>query len=76
MAEFRARMAELYRRVVGVEKMSGVDRVWFPGEMEQVRARERRKAGIPYAAEEIKALNAEAARVGLKGIEIADEAPR
>lgn len=32
--EFKARMQYLYDRVVGSQRMNGVDRVYFPGEIE------------------------------------------
>lgn len=66
--EFRDRMDQLYHRVVSSEKMHSVDRIYFPGEIEQLREEERRKTGIPYVREEIVALNQEAERVGVKQI--------
>ncbi|PHH74246.1 hypothetical protein CDD82_5035 [Ophiocordyceps australis] len=62
--EFRDRMQYLYERVVGSAKMQGVDRIYFPGEIERLTEAERTKSGIPLVAAEIDALNAEAARVG------------
>jgi len=53
---------------VNSEKMAGVDRIYFPGEIEQLTEVERRKSGIPYVAAEIDALNAEARRVGAQDI--------
>ena len=50
------------------EKMTGVDRIYFPGEIEQLTEAERRRSGIPYVAAEIDALNAEARRVGAPDI--------
>lgn len=35
MGEFKARMQHLYDRVVGSDKMPGVERIYFPGELEQ-----------------------------------------
>jgi len=55
-------------QVVNSEKMAGVDRIYFPGEIEQLTEVERRKSGIPYVAAEIDALNAEARRVGAQDI--------
>lgn len=63
--DFRARMKYLYERVVGSEKMAGVERIYFPGEVELVRRDERLKSGIPYAHEEIELLNQEAKEAGL-----------
>ncbi|KAI1964692.1 hypothetical protein LOZ58_001379 [Ophidiomyces ophidiicola] len=58
--DFKARMDYLYRRVVGCEKMGGVDRIYYPGEIEQLTARRRMIEGIPYVRAEIEALNREA----------------
>lgn len=44
--------------------MEGVERIYFPGEIEQLTEVERVKTGIPYVDAEIDALNAEAKRVG------------
>ncbi|ORY61615.1 Malate/L-lactate dehydrogenase [Pseudomassariella vexata] len=66
--EFKARMKYLYERVVGAEKMVGVDRIYFPGEIEINRNEERLKTGIPYAKAEIEALNKEAESIGVKPI--------
>ncbi|KAG9852905.1 Malate/L-lactate dehydrogenase, partial [Aureobasidium melanogenum] len=66
--EFKQRIEYLYNRVVNCEKMAGVDRIYFPGEIEQLTEAERKKAGIPYVTAEIEALNAEARRVGAPDI--------
>jgi LDH2 family malate/lactate/ureidoglycolate dehydrogenase len=68
--EFKERMDVLYRKVVGSEKMAGVERIYMPGEIEQLRHGERLKSGIPYTAGEIAELNAEADRVGIKHMEV------
>ncbi|KIW62932.1 hypothetical protein PV04_09820 [Phialophora macrospora] len=62
--DFKGRMDYLYQRVVGSETMAGVERIYFPGEIEQITAAERSKSGIPLVKAEIDALNAEAERVG------------
>ncbi|EGR45728.1 uncharacterized protein TRIREDRAFT_67718 [Trichoderma reesei QM6a] len=62
--EFRDRMEYLYRRVVGSEKAAGVERIYFPGEIEQLTQRERERSGIPLVRAEVDALNEEARRVG------------
>ncbi|KAI0468520.1 Malate/L-lactate dehydrogenase [Xylaria cf. heliscus] len=64
LEDFRARMDYLYQRVVGTDKAAGVDRIYFPGEIEQLRKEEREKTGIPLVQAEIDALNEEAKRVG------------
>jgi len=70
LEEFRDRMGVLYDRVVGCEKMKGVERIYFPGEIEQVTHEERLKTGIPFVEAEIEALNKEAELVGSMKIEI------
>ncbi|KAK7956606.1 uncharacterized protein PG986_005828 [Apiospora aurea] len=71
LADFRARMRHLYDRVVKEsEPAAGVDRVYFPGEIEQRTERERRRAGIPYVEAEVRALNEEAQRVGAEAIRV------
>ncbi|KAK5200883.1 hypothetical protein LTR16_004560, partial [Cryomyces antarcticus] len=60
LEEFKERMDYLYQRVVGSERMAGVDRVFFPGEIEQLTQEERTRNGIPYVEAEIEELNKEA----------------
>lgn len=64
--EFRDRMQCLFETVVGAEKAAGVDRIYFPGELEQLQQRERQRTGIPLVRAEVDALNAEALKVGAK----------
>ncbi|GAB1190996.1 Malate/L-lactate dehydrogenase [Aspergillus pseudonomiae] len=64
--DFKERMDYLYQRVVGSEKMAGVDRIYYPGEIEQITREERVKTGIPFVQAEIDALNKEADKVGLE----------
>ncbi len=66
--DFKARMDHLYQTAVGCEKMHGVDRIYFPGEIEQLTEEDRLKSGIPYVKDEIAALNNEAERVGAASI--------
>lgn len=61
--DFRDRMQYLYDRVVGSDKAAGVDRIYFPGEIEQICQREREKTGIPLVQAEVDALNEEARKV-------------
>lgn len=68
LEDFKERMDYLYQRVVGSEKMAGVERVYFPGEIEQLRQEERERNGIPYVETEVAALNKEAKLVGADGI--------
>ncbi|KAI1474247.1 putative malate/L-lactate dehydrogenase [Daldinia eschscholtzii] len=62
--EFRERMDVLYQRVVGSDKAAGVDRIYFPGEIEQLTQEQREKTGIPLVQAEIDALNEEANKIG------------
>ncbi|KAE8418911.1 Malate/L-lactate dehydrogenase [Aspergillus pseudocaelatus] len=64
--DFKERMDYLYQRVVGSEKMAGVDRIYYPGEIEQITREERVKSGIPFVQAEIDALNKEADKVGVE----------
>ncbi|KAM0694645.1 hypothetical protein Q7P36_005001 [Cladosporium allicinum] len=70
MEEFKERMDYLYQRVVSCDKMAGVDRIYFPGEIEQITEQTRVKEGIPYVDAEITALNDEAQKVGAEPIRI------
>jgi LDH2 family malate/lactate/ureidoglycolate dehydrogenase len=69
--EFKDRMKTMYDRVVGADKMEGVDRIYFPGELELETEEERRRDGIPFVQEEIKALNEEAEKVGVQKLRLA-----
>jgi LDH2 family malate/lactate/ureidoglycolate dehydrogenase len=65
LEEFKSRMDFLYQRVVDSEKAHGVERIYFPGEIEQLTRETRQKEGIPYVEAEIAALNEEARLVGV-----------
>ncbi|EEP78700.1 conserved hypothetical protein [Uncinocarpus reesii 1704] len=69
MEEFKARMDYLYRRVVECKRMSGVERIYYPGEIELLMAEKREKDGIPFVLAEIEALNKEADLVGERHLE-------
>lgn len=64
LENFRERMDYLYQRVVGADKAAGTDRIYFPGEIEQLKQEERERTGIPLVQAEIDALNEEAKKVG------------
>ena len=64
--EFKERMDYLYQRVVGCEKMEGVDRIYYPGEIEQITQDKRLAEGIPFTEAEIAGLNKEAQLVGVE----------
>lgn len=68
--EFRERMQYLYERVVSAERADGVDRIYFPGELEQLQQQKREKTGIPLVQAEVDALNAEADKVGAKRLQL------
>lgn len=70
LEEFKGRMDFLYQRVVGCERMEGVERIYFPGEIEQITEEVRRREGIPYVGAEIEKLNEEADRVGVEHIRV------
>ena len=61
--DFRARMQYLYERVTGSEKASGVERIYFPGELERLEQEKRELTGIPLVQAEVDALNEEARKV-------------
>ena len=69
LEEFKERMDYLYQRVVESDKMAGVERIYFPGEIEQLTYEERMKNGIPYTGSEVDALNKEADLVGVGPLE-------
>ncbi len=56
--------------MVESDKMDGVERIYFPGEIEQLTEDQRLKDGIPYVQDEIDALNAEADKLGVTGIRV------
>ncbi|KAF4580861.1 alcohol dehydrogenase [Ophiocordyceps camponoti-floridani] len=68
--EFRDRMRILYERVVGAEPVPGLDRVYFPGEREQLMQRERERSGVPLVGAEVEALNREAAEVSVEPLKV------
>ncbi|KAI0599794.1 Malate/L-lactate dehydrogenase [Biscogniauxia sp. FL1348] len=70
--EFRERMDYLHQRVVNSDKAAGVDRIYFPGEIEQLTQEERERTGIPLVQAEIDALNEEAKRVGKPALVVKD----
>lgn len=69
-SEFRQRLEYLYQRVVGSEKMAGLDRIYFPGEIEQLNEQDRQANGIPFVEAEIEALNQEAQSVGASALRV------
>lgn len=45
--------------------MQGTDRIYFPGEIETIKSRDRKVNGITYATTEIGTLKIEAANLGI-----------
>ncbi|KAI9665130.1 MAG: hypothetical protein M1831_002140 [Alyxoria varia] len=70
MEEFKGRMGYLYDTVVNTPKAAGVDRIYFPGEIEQVTRRIRERDGIPMERVEADVLNREARAVGVADIRV------
>jgi LDH2 family malate/lactate/ureidoglycolate dehydrogenase len=71
LEDFKARMDYLYQRVVGSEKMGGVDRIYYPGEIEQITREKRLVEGIPFTEPEIESLDREAELVGVEKLKYA-----
>ncbi|KAM5347268.1 hypothetical protein ACJ41O_010273 [Fusarium nematophilum] len=65
MDEFYDRMEYLYGRVVNSEPAAGVERIYFPGEIERLLKEEREVKGIPLVQSEVDALNREAEKVSV-----------
>lgn len=70
LEDFKSRMDYLYQRVVGCEKMGGVDRIYYPGEIEQITQDTRLEGGIPFTETEIEGLNQEAELVGVEKLKL------
>lgn len=68
--EFKGRMDYLYQRVVESERMAGVDRIYFPGEIEMITEERRLVEGIPFTAAEIESLNKEADLVNVERLKV------
>jgi LDH2 family malate/lactate/ureidoglycolate dehydrogenase len=70
LEEFKSRMDYLYQRVVTSDKAAGVDRIYYPGEIEQITRDRRLTEGIPFTESEIENLNQEAEFVGVEKLNI------
>jgi LDH2 family malate/lactate/ureidoglycolate dehydrogenase len=64
-ADYRHRMDTLIERVRSCPTTPGIDEVLVAGEPERRHEAERRRCGIPYSANEVAALQEEAARAGV-----------
>jgi LDH2 family malate/lactate/ureidoglycolate dehydrogenase len=69
-AEFRDRMDTLMQRVRDCPKAEGFSEILIPGEPETRYEAERRRTGIPYAANEIAVLQQEAAKAAVPLLEV------
>lgn len=70
LEEFKSRMDYLYQRVVTSDKAAGVDRIYYPGEIEQITRDRRLTEGIPFTEAEIASLNQEAELIGVEKLKI------
>ncbi|KAE8553893.1 hypothetical protein EYB25_002431 [Talaromyces marneffei] len=70
LEEFKSRMDYLYQRVVTADKAVGVDKIYYPGEIEQITRDRRLAEGIPFTEFEIANLNQEAELVGAEKLNI------
>jgi LDH2 family malate/lactate/ureidoglycolate dehydrogenase len=68
--EFKERMDYLYQRIVESARREGVERIWYPGEIELTVKEEREKEGIPFVREELEVINREAEIMGLHKLEL------
>ncbi|KAF2749866.1 Malate/L-lactate dehydrogenase [Sporormia fimetaria CBS 119925] len=64
--EFGERMDTLYETVVRAERAEGVERIYFPGEVELETKEKRLREGIPFVQTEVDALNEEAKETGVE----------
>jgi LDH2 family malate/lactate/ureidoglycolate dehydrogenase len=71
-AEYRSRIETLARRMRNCSQAIGYSEIMLPGEPEARHEQERRTHGIPYHINEINALQAEAAKVGVPPLELSN----
>ncbi len=69
-SDYRARMDILVERVRECPKAEGFDEILIPGEPEARLEAEHRRTGIPYAPNEVAALQAEAAKAGVSPLTV------
>ena len=53
-----------------MRRWRGVERIYFPGEIEQLERERRLKEGIPLVKAEVDALKAEAEKVGAQKMDL------
>jgi LDH2 family malate/lactate/ureidoglycolate dehydrogenase len=75
-SDYRARIDTLIERMKSAPLAEGFAEVLVPGEPEDRYAAARRVSGIPYAASEIAALQAEAKRAGIQPLVVSERAIR
>jgi LDH2 family malate/lactate/ureidoglycolate dehydrogenase len=68
--DYRNRMDTLIARVRACPRAAGVDEVLIPGDPERGHEAERRRSGIPYSANEVAPLQAEAAKAGVAPLRV------
>jgi len=68
--DYRRRMDTLIERVHACPTAQGVEEVLMPGDPERDHDDERRRSGIPYSANEIAALQEEAAKANLAPLSV------
>ncbi|RHZ56578.1 Ldh family oxidoreductase [Aspergillus thermomutatus] len=64
--EYCKRADHLYRTVVDSEPLDGVERIYYPGEREQLTYEERLRSGVPLTRMDIDKLNTYADAVGVE----------
>ncbi len=64
--EFTARMRELVDIVRGSPRAPGVERIYLPGEIEWLKAQERRQNGVPVSRSVLRELEALAEELGVR----------
>jgi LDH2 family malate/lactate/ureidoglycolate dehydrogenase len=69
-SDYRARMDTLVERVRECPTAEGFDEILIPGEPEARLEAEHRRTGIPYAPNEVAALQAEAAKAGVSPLTV------
>ena len=70
--DYRARIDTLIDRMKASPLAEGFAEVLVPGEPEDRHEAQRRRAGIPYAASEVKALQDEAKRAGIQPLVVSE----
>lgn len=72
--DYRSRMDTLVNSVHTSATADGFDEILLPGEIEARKEKLRLSTGIPYGSNDIEPLQSEAARVGVAGLAISNQA--